>query len=87
MMSANELALYLLNNAIKQTYSLSYDMKILEAREIVFNQLAVAKMFLFDACNLDQKHCRKTLLLITEIKSELEKLNPTNENEILLNQK
>lgn len=84
MMSANELALYLLNNAIKQTQSVSYGMKLIEAREIVLNQLAVSKMFLFDACNIDQKHCRKTLALITEVKSEIEKLNPLND-EILLN--
>ncbi len=75
MMNPEEMAVYLLNNAIKQTYSLSYEMKISEAKEIALNQLAVAKMFLFDACNLDQKHCRKTLLFITEIKNELEKLN------------
>jgi hypothetical protein len=74
-MNPEEMAVYLLNNAIKQTYSLSYEMKISEAKEIALNQLAVAKMFLFDACNLDQKHCRKTLLFITEIKNELEKLN------------
>ncbi len=75
MMKPDEMAVYLLNNAIKQTYSCSYEMKIVEAKEIALNQLAVAKMFLFDACNLDQKHCRKTLLFITEIKTELEKLN------------
>ena len=74
MMEPGEMAIYLFNNAIKDTYSLSYEMKIAEAKKIAINQLAVAKMFLFDACNLDQKHCRKTLLFITEIKSEIEKL-------------
>ena len=83
-MSANELALYLLNNAIKQTQSVSYGMKLIEAREIVLNQLTISKMFLFDACNIDQKHCKKTLALITEVKSEIEKINPLND-EILLN--
>ena len=78
MMKPDEMAVYLLNNAIKQTYSCSYEMKIVEAREIALNQLAVAKMFLFDACNLDNKHCKKTLLFITETKTELEKLK-TNE--------
>jgi hypothetical protein len=43
--------------------------------------LAVAKMFLFDACNLDQKHCRKTLLFITEIKTEIENLEKFNTKE------
>jgi hypothetical protein len=75
MMTTNEMAVYLLNNAIKQTYSCSYEMKIIEAKEIALNQLAVAKMFLFDACILDSKHCKKTLYFIAETKTELEKLN------------
>ena len=43
-------------------------------------------MFLFDACNLDQKHCRKTLNFIVEIKTELEKIN-TKDYELLSNKK
>lgn len=78
-MKPDEMAVYLLNNAIKQTYSCSYEMKIVEAREIALNQLAVAKMFLFDACNLDNKHCKKTLLFITETKTELEKLKTSEQ--------
>lgn len=83
-MKADEMAIYLLNNAIKQTVSVSYIMKIREGKEIVINQLAVAKMFLFDACIIDEKHCKKTLLYIMEIKNELEKLK-TTEDEILSN--
>ena len=86
MMSPEEMAVYLLNNAIKQTYSCSYEMKIKEAVEIAQNQLNVAKMFLFDACNLDQNHCRKTLNFIVEIKTELEKIN-TKDYELLSNKK
>jgi hypothetical protein len=50
-------------------------MKIAEAKKIAINQLAVAKMFLFDACILDNKHCKKTLYFIAETKTEIEKLN------------
>ena len=82
MMSPVEMAVYLLNNAIKtQTYSLSNDMKVIEAREIVLNQLAVSKMFLFDACNIDNKHCKKTLQYIVDVKSEVEKFNPLDEEQ------
>lgn len=74
-MQPNEMAIYLFNNALKDTYSLSYEMKISEAKKIAINQLAVAKMFLFDACILDNKHCKKTLYFIAETKTEIEKLN------------
>lgn len=75
MITAKEYSGLLIHKAILQTYSLSYEMKFNEAKEIVLNQLSVTKMFLFDACNLDNKHCRKTLDLITNIKNEIEKLN------------
>jgi hypothetical protein len=74
-METSEMAIYLFNNALKDTYSLSYEMKIAEAKKIAINQLAVAKMFLFDACDLDNKHCKKTLYFIAEVKTLLEKLN------------
>ena len=86
MMKPDEMSIYLLNNAIKQTYSCSYEMKIKEAIEIVQNQLNVSKMFLFDACNIDQKHCRKTLQYIVEIKAELEKFN-TKDHDLLSSKK
>lgn len=85
-MTAKETALYLFNKAILQTYSCSIEMKFNEAKEIVLSQLTVTKMFLFDACNIDQKHCRKTLALVVEIKSEIENLN-FNDYELLSSKK
>ena len=85
-MTPKEVALYLFNKAILQTVSCSIEMKFNEAKEIVLNQLAVSKMFLFDACNIDQKHCRKTLLFVVEIKTEIENLN-FNDYEVLASEK
>lgn len=78
MLTPKEYSIHLLNNAILQTYSLSYEMKLAEAKEIVFNQLNCSKFFLFEACTIENKHCKKTLQLIIDIKNELEKLD-TNE--------
>lgn len=85
-MTPKETALYLFNKAILQTYSCSIEMKFNEAKEIVLSQLTVTKMFLFDACNIDQKHCRKTLALVVEIKAEIENLN-FNDYELLSSKK
>lgn len=86
MMTPKEMALYLFNKAILQTVSCSIEMKFNEAKDIVLNQLTISKMFLFDACNIDQKHCRKTLLFVVEIKTEVENLN-FNDYELLASQK
>jgi len=86
MMTPKEMALYLFNKAILQTVSCSLEMKFNEAKDIVLNQLTISKMFLFDACNIDQKHCRKTLLFVVEIKTEVENLN-FNDYEILASNK
>ena len=40
-----------------------------------------SKMFLFDACNIDNKHCKKTLQYIVDVKSEVEKFNPLDEEQ------
>jgi hypothetical protein len=85
-MSTKEMALYLFNKAILQTYSCSIEMKFNEAKEIVFNQLSISKMFLFDACQIDNKHCKKTLAYIVEVKAEITKLN-FNDYELLSSKK
>ena len=76
MLSANEMAIDLFNSAIKQTMYLSDDLKKDQAKDLVLNQLTVAKKILYQSVLIEEKYTgiRKTLDYLETVKQIIEKL-------------
>ena len=76
MLSANEMAIDLFNSAIKQTMYLSDDLKKDQAKDLVLNQLTVAKKILYQSVLIEEKNTgiRKTLDFLDSVKQIIEKL-------------
>ena len=76
MLSANEMAIDLFNSAIKQTMYLSQELKKDEAKNLVLNQLTVAKRILYQSVLIEERNTgiRKTLDYLETVKQIIEKL-------------
>ena len=76
MLTATELAIDLFNSAIKQTMYLSDDLKKDQAKDLVLNQLTVAKRILYQSVLIEEKNTgiRKTLDFLDSVKQIIEKL-------------
>ena len=76
MLNANEMAIDLFNSAIKQTMYLSQELKKDEAKNIVLNQLTVAKRILYESVLIEERNTgiRKTLDYLETIKQIIEKI-------------
>lgn len=76
MLTATEMAVDLFNAAIKQTMYLSDDLKKDQAKDLVLNQLTVAKRILYQSVLIEEKNTgiRKTLDFLDSVKQIIEKL-------------
>ncbi len=76
MFTAKEKAIHLLSEATKRSNYLSPSLKLIEAKETVFEQLKVAREFIYVTVMIEEldKGIRKTLDYLDTVKKEVENL-------------